>query len=75
MKRLTKESEVHIHTENVYILSMLEKNGYMTSKGKPVANADQWKELHSIAENHLLLSEPGKHTYTKWMIERMKKDV
>ena len=26
MKRLTKESEVHIHTENVYILSMLEKN-------------------------------------------------
>lgn len=82
MKRLTKESEVHIHTENVYILSMLEKNvdnweenGYMTSKGKPVANADQWKELHSITENHLLLSEPGKHTYTKWMIERMKKDV
>ena len=62
MKRLTKESEVHIHTESVYILSMLEKNvdnweanGYMTSKGKPVANADKWKELHSIAENHLLL--------------------
>ena len=82
MKRLTKPSEVHIHTEDVYILSMLEnnvdnwaENGYLTSKGEPVSNADQWREIHDIAQNHLLLSEPGKHTYTKWMIERMKKDV
>ena len=82
MKRLTKPSEVHIHTEDVYILSMLEnnvdnwaENGYLTSKGEPVSNADQWRELHDIAQNHLLLSEPGKHTYTQWMIERMKKDV
>ena len=65
-----------------YILSMLEnnvdnwaENGYLTSKGEPVSNADQWRELHDIAQNHLLLSESGKHTYTKWMIERMKKDV
>jgi len=44
----------------------------MTSKGKPVANADQWKELHSIAENHLLLPEPGRHAYTSWMLGKMK---
>ena len=82
MKRLTKPSEVHIHTQDVYILSMLEENvdnwaenGYLTSKGKPVSNAKQWRELHDIAENHLLLSEPGKHAYTNWMIERMKKNV
>ena len=66
--RVVKPSEIHIYTENAFILTMLEENldrweqnGYVTTKGEPVANGDLWKQLKEKAREHLLLPEPGKH--------------
>ena len=78
--RVVKPSEIHIHTENVFILTMLEENldrweqnGYVTTKGKPVENGDLWKRLKEKAGEHLLLSEPGKHEYSMWIQEQLKR--
>ena len=75
-----KPSEIHIHTENAFILTMLEENldrweqnGYVTTKGEPVANGDLWKQLKEKAREHLLLSEPGKHEYSMWIQEQLKR--
>ena len=78
--RVVKPSEIHIHTENAFILTMLEENldrweqnGYVTTKGEPVANRDLWKQLKEKAGEHLLLSEPGKHEYSMWIQEQLKR--
>ncbi len=78
--RVVKPSEIHIHTENAFILTMLEENldrweqnGYVTTKGEPVANGDLWKQLKEKAREHLLLSEPGKHEYSMWIQEQLKR--
>lgn len=78
--RVVKPSEIHIHTENTFILTMLEENldrweqnGYVTTKGEPVANGDLWKQLKEKAGEHLLLSEPGKHEYSMWIQEQLKR--
>lgn len=46
--RVVKPSEIHIHTENAFVLTMLEENldtweqnGYVTTKGEPVANSEK----------------------------------
>lgn len=71
---------IHIHTENAFILTMLEENldrweqnGYVTTKGESVANGDLWKQLKEKAGEHLLLSEPGKHEYSMWIQEQLKR--
>lgn len=78
--RVVKPSEIHIHTENAFILTMLEENldkweqnGYVITKGEPVANGDLWKQLKEKAGEHLLLSEPGKHEYSMWIQEQLKR--
>lgn len=78
--RVVKPSEIHIYTENAFILTMLEENldkweqnGYVTTKGEPVANGDLWKQLKEKAGEHLLLSEPGKHEYSMWIQEQLKR--
>lgn len=78
--RVVKPSEIHIHTENEFILTMLEENldrweqnGYVTTKGEAVANRDLWKQLKEKAGEHLLLSEPGKHEYSMWIQEQLKR--
>lgn len=78
--RVVKPSEIHIHTENAFILTMLEENldkweqnGYVTTKGESVANGDLWKQLKEKAGEHLLLSEPGKHEYSMWIQEQLKR--
>lgn len=59
--RVVKQSEIHIHTENAFILTMLEEN------------LDRWKQLKEKAGEHLLLSEPGKHEYSMWIQEQLKR--
>ena len=54
-------------------LDKWEQNGYVTTKGEPVANRDLWKQLKEKAGEHLLLSEPGKHEYSMWIREQLKR--
>lgn len=77
--RLKRPCEVHIHSRNEYILRMLENNlehwaaaGFINSKGKPVANREEWEKLWQLGQEHLLLIEPtGKHEYSRWLLDEM----
>lgn len=77
--RLNRPCEVHIHTRNEYILRMLENNlehwaaaGFISSKGKSVANRKEWEKLWQLGQEHLLLTEPaGKHGYSRWLLDEM----
>lgn len=80
IKRINQSCEVHIHTDNTYILRMTEENleqwavrDFMTTKGKPVANEEEWRELWSLSQKQLILTEPGKHIYSGWLQAEMAK--
>lgn len=79
LQRLVHPCEVHVHTQNRYILTMMstrleewKENGYRTARGDPVSNDEKWKQ---IAETeHLLVPEPGSHPYLEWMLNEMRKN-
>lgn len=80
LQRFNQGCEVHIHTEDTFVLNMYQKNlkawvsnGFITSKGKPVANREEWMKLAELTREHLVLAEPGKHTYTGWLLAEIEK--
>ena len=85
--RFKKSCEVYIHTQNIYILNMIEnnltrweKNGFTTAAGKPLANQSEWQLLWKLANKHLIMVEPGIHSYSEWLQSEIakweeKKDV
>lgn len=82
LERMTKKCEIHLYAEDEFVLNMLEKNldhwsenGFVTSKGKPVANQEEWIRLWELSKDQLILTEPGKHGYSGWLeseIQRRK---
>lgn len=80
MERLNQTCEVHLHTEDEFVLHMLENrldvwagNGFVTAKGRAVANQTEWMMLRSLSQRQLILCKPGSHAYTGWMREEIKK--
>ena len=74
LERMKKPSEIHIYSENEYILDMLEKslpawaeNGFVNSRGKPVKDGKEWKAVWETAGPHLIVAERGTHEYSTWM--------
>lgn len=74
MKRFKKPCEITIHSEDEFVLSMLElnlenwaANEFKNSKGKPVANRKEWTDLWLLSKPHLILVNPGKHAYDSWI--------
>lgn len=74
LKRMQKPSEIHIHSENGYIIDMLENslpewadNGFMNSKGNPVKDSDIWRSVWETAGPHRIVLEKGPHEYSSWM--------
>lgn len=55
LERFTQKCELHIHTEDMFVLNMMlknldawEANGFTTSKGSPVANREEWMEVEPV---------------------------
>lgn len=78
--RFTKKCELHIHTENAFALHMIQNNleawaanGFTTSRGKPVANREEWKEVWRLSQGHLIVPEPGGHPYSGWLQSEIQK--
>lgn len=82
LERFTQKCEVTIHTENEFILNVFTRNlarwagnGFLTAKGKPVANQVEWIRVWEASKNHVVHCEPGRHAYSGWLsgeIERRK---
>lgn len=72
--RLNQTCEVHIHLKDEFVANMMEQNldrwagmGFVTTKGKPVANQEEWMRIWALAQKQLLLTEIGNHTYSGWL--------
>jgi ribonuclease HI len=62
LRALTRPVEVHIHTSSGYVrdgasrwLPRWRANGWRTEEKKPVANADLWRELVRLQDDHRLV--------------------
>lgn len=85
LERMKEPCEIHLYTENTYILKMIEHNlehwkanGFRTSKDKPVKNEDLWQQYCRLSEKHLIKPEYGANQYLSWIkeeIERRKDNV
>lgn len=78
--RMTKSCEIHLHTQNRYVLNMIEHrlkiwaaNGFCNTRGEPVANQKDWEKLWELGQEHLLVPEPGMHGYYGWMADEMRR--
>ncbi|HEX3650625.1 MAG TPA: ribonuclease HI [Pseudonocardiaceae bacterium] len=59
LESLTRPSVVHIHTDSSYVrngitswLRNWKRNGWQTSTGQPVKNADLWRRLETAVGRH-----------------------
>ena len=79
MKRLNQSCEVHIHTEDGFLLNMLQnsaqrwaENDFRNSKGTSIANKEEWEILWSLASKHIVIPKPGTHSYDSWLKKTME---
>lgn len=80
LKRINQSCEIHIHTSNDYVVGMMNNcidnwicNGYTTSKGKEIANVDEWQQVTRLTRLHLVKMEKGIHEYTEWLKYEMRR--
>lgn len=82
LKRLSKTCELTIYTELTYAAPAIEKgwlvkwqqNNWLTAKGDPVANREEWEELAVLLNKHVYkFVVKEEHTYRAWMIRETKK--
>lgn len=76
LERIQENAEVHIYTENRFVLNLAahhlsqwEQNGYVTSKGKPVANADLWEKISKKKRSFKLIGFVTKPQHREWLKE------
>lgn len=79
MKRLNQSCEVHIHTEDRFVLSMLKNNApqwaendFKNNKGSSIANREEWEELLNLVSRHIVIPVHGTHAYDNWIKEVLK---
>ena len=76
LERIDQNAEVHIFSDNRFILNMeahhlsqWEKNGFVTSKNVPVKNADLWKEISRKKQSFKLLGYYVDIMHREWLEE------
>ena len=54
------------------------ENEFQNSRGKPVANREEWMRIWGLSNKQLLITERGDHEYASWLesaIRREKENV
>lgn len=81
VERINQNCEIHIHTRDIYILNMMKKNlpawaenEFRTVKGDAIANRSEWEKFWKSGSRHLVIADPGTHSYYGWMMSEMKKE-
>lgn len=82
LERFHKECEVCIYTKDAFVAARILKTdemaaaGFKDTKGKQIKNAKEWEDIcRKLKECRITISShPGKHTYSVWMQEKMRKD-
>lgn len=81
LERFRESCEVHVHTENEFILNMIDMNlekwagnEFKTSRGKLVANQEEWVRIWGLSNKHLLITEHGDHEYASWLESAIRRE-
>ena len=76
LERIDQNAEVHIYSDNRFVLNMAahhlsqwEKNGFVTSKNVPVKNADLWKEISRKKRSFILIGYYVDIKHREWLEE------
>lgn len=74
MSRINQSCEIHVHTQNDFILESLvsnlpgwASNDYRSQKGTMIKNCQEWQKLWELVKKQLIVKAPGMHSYYAWM--------
>lgn len=80
LARLNQSCEVHIHTEDKFVLNMMEHNldrwavnDFKTSKDKPVESEKHWRRFWDLQKKQMIIPEHGPHSYNDWILGEIRK--
>ncbi|MFI3172159.1 MAG: RNase H family protein [Eubacteriales bacterium] len=80
LKRVNQSCEIHIHTQNDHVCGMMDNcidswvsRGFVTAKGKEIANLEEWQQVAKLTRAHLIKMEKGYHEYTEKLKYEMRR--
>lgn len=81
LERFHAKCQICIHTKDAFVaarilrISDMEAAGYKDTKGKQIRNAEEWGDLYKKISKYEfeITSATGKHEYSEWLQEEMKK--
>lgn len=80
LERMTKQSEIHIYTQNTFVANMFThyladwaENGFKNSRNEPISNAAEWKQIWEACGKHEISITSGKHPFSNWILEEVKR--
>lgn len=77
--RMTRPCRITVHLQDPYIGNMTrniqkwKENGYRTSKGMPIKDAEEWETFSIYCAQHDITFIAGEHSYSRWMQGEMRK--
>ncbi len=81
LKRLNASCDITIYTDSEIIRNNVEnnlhrwkENGFLTVKGEPIKNQEEWKELAKVISGHKVeFCITKRHFYSEWMRSEVEK--
>lgn len=80
LRRLNQSCEVHIYSEDRFVMSMIEnnlskwqQNDFYTTRGTKVENEEEWREYWRLSRGQLIRLHVGEHEYTERIMEDIKR--
>lgn len=75
LKHADLEDWLYIHLDNNYIVAAIKHdwlgewwyNGWKTSKGRQIANMEEWQAVAILLNNRKPEFRPGAHKYKRWL--------
>lgn len=84
LDHMTRSCDVCFYVSDLYVTSRLGKItemagfGYLNTKGKPIANREEWRKLfksiNQLPDAHKISAKTEKHSYSARLREEMKHD-
>lgn len=78
--RYHKPSQITIHAADEWVLNMLEnqlpaweQNGFRNTRGEPIKYQQEWEQLAEKVKDHKITIAPGRHEYSVWLQDEMKR--
>lgn len=84
LQRLTKPCILTIYTDSQYVAAGYTQNriekwiktGWLTAKGTPVANKEEWQKTAELLGRHMVSFVVGeRHSYKDWLVTETEKKI